>query len=368
MMSGDGMVIRVRAPFGQLSQQQAACVAKISDIFGNGLIDLSTRANLQIRGIAEKDHAKVIEELSTHGLVDQSIEVEARRNLLSQPFWRENDETHRIAKALSALLSAFDAPELPGKFGFAVDAGPVSFLRKVSADIRIERHRERFTVYPDGGTLAQLANDPQSAADAAMDLARWFVKTGGVIDGRGRMAQHIRNGIPLPPQFQTVVAGDPPPEPGPGKSSRGRFIALEFGQISAPVLREIASLGKIRLTPWKMLLILGLEEAPDLPGLIHDFRDPRLRIDVCTGAPGCLQGRSATRTLARDLAAQLPRNQRLHISGCAKGCAHPRQAPITLTASDNDRFNLIRDGRASDAPERINLSPDDIKKALQNAP
>jgi precorrin-3B synthase len=89
-----------------------------------------------------------------------------------------------------------------------------------------------------------------------------------------------------------------------------------------------------------------------------------LAIDVCTGAPGCPQALSPTRGLARTLAPHLPAGQRLHISGCAKGCAHPGPAAITLTATGPDRFDLIRDGRADATPEATSLAPDQIKKAL----
>ena len=113
-----------------------------------------------------------------------------------------------------------------------------------------------------------------------------------------------------------------------------------------------------------MLLLEDVAEAPALPGLIHDARDARLRIDVCTGAPGCPQGLSQTRALARALAPHLPQGRHLHISGCAKGCAHPGPAPLTLTATGPDRFDLVRDGRAGDAPEATGLAPDQIRKAL----
>jgi len=153
-----------------------------------------------------------------------------------------------------------------------------------------------------------------------------------------------------------------PPEPG--ATGIGQLVALEFGQISAETLAALAGIAPIRVTPWRMLLLEGGTKTPDLPGLIHDARDARLRIDTCTGAPGCPQALSATRDLARALAAHLRPGQHLHISGCAKGCAHPGPAPLTLTATGPDRFDLVREARAGDAPEATGLSPDQIEKAL----
>ena len=110
-----------------------------------------------------------------------------------------------------------------------------------------------------------------------------------------------------------------------------------------------------------MLLIEGANAAPDLPDLITRPDDPMLRVLACTGAPGCLQAHAATRDLARALAPHL--TQTLHVSGCAKGCAHPGAAPLTLTATPAG-FNLIRDGSASGAPAREGVSA----KALIQSP
>jgi len=49
----------------------------------------------------------------------------------------------------------------------------------------------------------------------------------------------------------------------------------------------------------------------------------------------------------------------LHVSGCAKGCAHPTAAPLTLTATPGG-FALIRNGTASGTPLREGLSATDL--------
>ena len=52
MASGDGLVVRIRPHGGRLSAAQAAGIAAAALAHGNGEIDLSARANLQLRGIA----------------------------------------------------------------------------------------------------------------------------------------------------------------------------------------------------------------------------------------------------------------------------------------------------------------------------
>ena len=126
----------------------------------------------------------------------------------------------------------------------------------------------------------------------------------------------------------------------------GYLVGLEFGQIAAAAL---AKLGPMRLTPWRMVLLEGVEDAPDLPGLITRADDPLLRVVACTGAPGCPQGLQATRGLARGLAGHIPKGRLLHLSGCAKGCAMPKTAAITLVGQSAG-FVLVPMGLAGDEP------------------
>ncbi|MCB2128271.1 MAG: precorrin-3B synthase, partial [Rhodobacteraceae bacterium] len=111
----------------------------------------------------------------------------------------------------------------------------------------------------------------------------------------------------------------------------------------------------LRITPWRMILIEGAAGAPSIPGLITDPADPMLRVTACTGAPGCPQALIATRSLARRLAPGL--GTHLHVSGCAKGCAHPGPAPLTLVGRADGTVDLIRNGTAADLPSRTGLAP-----------
>lgn len=99
-----------------------------------------------------------------------------------------------------------------------------------------------------------------------------------------------------------------------------------------------------------MLLLEGLNTMPDLPGLITTPADPLLRVTACNGAPGCAQALAPVRDLARQLAPSVPEGAMLHVSGCAKGCAHPSAADITLVARGRD-FALGYGCTAKDTPD-----------------
>jgi precorrin-3B synthase len=112
----------------------------------------------------------------------------------------------------------------------------------------------------------------------------------------------------------------------------------------------------IRLAPARSLILLCPDAAVTNEaresGLILDPADPRHAIAACPGAPACASGRIATRALARRLAERGGFPGSVHVSGCAKGCAHPSPARLVLVGTDAG-VALVRDGRAGDAPEQI---------------
>ena len=53
MLSGDGLVVRVRPFRAELSAAQALALCDLARTHGNGTLELTSRANLQIRGVPE---------------------------------------------------------------------------------------------------------------------------------------------------------------------------------------------------------------------------------------------------------------------------------------------------------------------------
>ena len=357
LQSGDGLLVRIRSPLGGLNPQQAKAIAEAAANHGNGIIDLSARANLQLRGVTEAGHLRLIDDLRTHGLIDPDIKTESLRNLVITPF--RDAETKALAATLTSALTKM--PKLPGKFGFALDTGPRPVLTQASADIRVERSADgRLILRPEGHPLGQPVAD---LAANAIAMAEWFVENGGVANGRGRMTALIAKGTI--PSGCTLAPAPHLSTPLPGLHPCGALVALAFGQMRAETLHALAALGhEIRPTPWRMLLLVGATTLPAIPDLITDPTDPILRVTACTGAPGCPQALGETRTLARQLAPLLPQGQTVHVSGCAKGCAHPALAELTLTATGTG-YSLIRNGTASDTPSLTGLTPQAIQDHLK---
>ncbi len=138
--------------------------------------------------------------------------------------------------------------------------------------------------------------------------------------------------------------------------SDGRFalgIALPFGHTDAATLIAFAKLAEalgipeIRLAPKRTILALcasqgsalGLQREATHLGFVTSPTDPRRSIAACPGAPACASGHIAAREIAARIAAEhgdlLDGSFALHVSGCAKGCAHPAEAALTLVGSEN---------------------------------
>src|SRR5262249_34177373 len=318
------------------------------------------RANLQIRGVCEDSHEPLIVGLAQLGLIDADARTETQRNILVTPFWAEGDYTQSLVGELERALAARRLG-LPQKFGFAVDCGSTRMLTSAPADMRIERYAVGQLVVAADGNPRGRAAARSEAIHVAISLAEWFVASGGARDGRGRMAAYIAAGAKLP----DALADGARPSPAaasqaPGLRTVGALIGLVFGQLQSATLEFLAGLAPgLRMTPWRMILVEGLRAMPEHDGLVMRGDDPLLRIVACTGAPACPEARAETRSFAASLASHLPADRRLHVSGCAKGCAHPRASALTLVGTD-EGFDLIHNGSARDVPTLRGLDPTTI--------
>ncbi len=353
MLSGDGLVVRVRPQAGRLTPDHAAGIAAAARAHGNGLIDLSARGNVQMRGVSEAAHPALIADLRALGLIDADAQGEARRNILVTPF--ADTSTDALAARLGAVLPQM--PPLPGKFGFVVDTGAAPVFGGIAGDIRLERAADGgLLIRCEGAALGAPVTEDE-AVETAVELARWFVAAGGVTEGRGRMAALIGRGLAPEGRLAGQIAPAHAAAPAaPGLGAEGAMVGFAFGQMTAATLAALAALGPLRITPWRMVLVERLRAMPDLPGLILTADDPIRRVEACSGAPACLQARAAVRDLAARLAPDVPQGKLLHVSACAKGCAHPGRADLTLVATA-EGFDLIRNGSAHDTPDRRALAP-----------
>jgi len=356
MATGDGLLVRVRPPLGQLSREQTLALCEAAETFGSGLIELTSRANLQLRGVTEESWPPLMAFLVEHQLVSDDPDTERQPQLMLAPAWQKGDDTHTIARLLQARSS--ELATMPGKVGIAIDAGNAPVLGDSAADFRIERSTEGgLMVRPDGYSLGTEVNNTEAAVEQLIRLTHWFVNTDGWESGRMR-----RHTAPLP---DWAPADTPPAPPGEklalGEHREGMVVGLPFGRVAAETLREAVfpasgsqtSISTVQVTPWRRLLLKDCDTLPAVDGLIRHNSDPRLAMDACPGAPYCEQASVATQPLAEKLSGWV--EGAVHISGCAKGCARRAPADVCLVGQAG-RFNLIVNGSADSTPVKTGLT------------
>ncbi|MDE3059995.1 MAG: hypothetical protein KGJ06_03175 [Pseudomonadota bacterium] len=71
MKTGDGWLVRLHTGGGDLMAAQARAIAVLSAEYGNGHLDLTSRGNLQIRGVALERYETLFKKLAVLGLAEE---------------------------------------------------------------------------------------------------------------------------------------------------------------------------------------------------------------------------------------------------------------------------------------------------------
>jgi precorrin-3B synthase len=393
MRTGDGWLVRVRAAGGRLDFDRAEAIADCAMRFGSGAIEISSRANLQLRGIGDDDLPRLQQRLAKAGLLDNDVDSESVRNIVASPLADFDPaavlDTAPVVAALEARLAQDAALHpLPAKFCFIVDGGGALPLGDVEADIRFEALAQgeapRFAVSLGEDRTAALCV-PAEAADAAAALARVFLEKRGDGEDASRRMRELVARLGVAAIFRAAGLDlASAPRPARRRAAPRDYLGIhQFGETycvgAAPALgrltgedlayvareaRRLSGAG-LRLTPWRALLLPGLDvsgaqamsAALALRGFVLDPADPRLSVVACSGAPKCANAARAVQIEALQLAPLLPGGGGivLHVSGCEKGCAHGRAAPLTLVARPGG-YDLVVGGKASDKPFRRGLT------------
>jgi precorrin-3B synthase len=405
METGDGLLVRLRLTGGILSIENAHAVAACANRYGNGLIDLSSRANFQLRGVSMETFPGLIAELENLNLLDVSAEAESVRNVVASPLAGIDPtaalDVRPIVQALETKLT--NSPtlhRLPGKFGFLIDDGGYIALSRLHADVRFEAiataHGPRFIIRLGGANDLSIGEcEPDDVPYSAERIAELFLKlSGNAPDAPRRMRELVeRTGL-----VSLAEAAGFPASPFAARPSRDfemvrvvgchsvgsmRYVgvAIPFGRLSGDALVDLASLAstsgvtELRLTPWRTIIapVASSRSAESMAAklrgsrFILDADDPRLHVAGCPGAPAC---RNATTPVQRDaerliaLFSELaPDTIALHVSGCRKGCAHASPAPFTLVGNAG-LYDLVENGTAGDRPVAQGLAIAEVQSEL----
>ncbi len=353
MQTGDGLLARLR-PAGTISLDAMEGLAAAALQHGNRIIEITSRGSIQVRGLTHDSAPAFAAAVAGLGVpAHEGVPVIADPLAGLDPY--EVIDAGALATELGAALAEQGfAQQLAPKFSIAVDGGGGLHLDALAADIRL-----RAVATPDGPRLhVSAGGDAASAAPVATIAPADAIDT--VIRLLREIAAHgpdarARDVIQAGPSAAPAPARDPAEPIGPHRLRRHKMavgLGLPFGHTDTTVLksllraaREVEASG-LRTAPGRALLVVGLTR-PDAQALTAAARrldlvtepgDPRRRIIACAGAPICASGQIEARALAREVdrgAVRLTRrHETIHVSGCAKSCAHQGVATFTVIGRD----------------------------------
>ncbi|WKD61167.1 ferredoxin-nitrite reductase [Corynebacterium ciconiae DSM 44920] len=343
--AADGFIGRIRIAGGRASSAHLAALAQLAEEHGDGDIHVTTRGNVQIRGISEREaFSSAVCEL---GLVPSSAHDKIR-NIIASPLAPALDQL--VARLDEGLLASTEVTGLSGRTLFGLDAGDGAITAN-HPDFGIQIHSETEAIVVLGGVPTVLSAlidaTPQILVAAAEQWQRirgdhWRVQENPEL--RDELLRHLET-LPEVSRTSTTLEvaqrakADEAPigwlERSDGLVDLG--ASLPFGVLSARVARMLAATDKpVRITPWAGVVVCELHEdeaeavakvlAPQ--GLVFDRRSPWLRVTACTGLPGCTKSRSDVRgdalSAIRTHALPDPTTaDAVHFSGCERRCGHP---------------------------------------------
>lgn len=363
MATGDGLLVRLNPRNGALRPDQLAGVAQAALRYGNGLLEITSRGSMQIRGLHAETVMPFTNAVAELGIrSDEGIEI--RTGALSGCDALEAADPLPVAAAVRTGLSDRGlSGRLAPKVSVVVDGGGALGLGGLPADMRLEalggvgQALWRLHAAAGNGHEVVLLDrvEAQRAVEGCLDCLATLADAGQAARARDLQWQALHSTAEgLLSEVSPPVTSDPVLPIGEfalrgGALARG--FALPFGQISATDLAAFAhdldQEKELRLAPARGLLVLGLTpveserlvETARRHGLVTKADDPRLRIVACAGAPACNSAHLPTKEIAAAIVSQqpalLPEGAMLHLSGCSKKCARPVGPALELVGSQS---------------------------------
>jgi precorrin-3B synthase len=346
----DGWLARVRVPGGRLRAGQVDALARAAAL-GNGLVDLTSRGNLQVRGLAAGAGLELAALLRAAGLLPSDAHDKARNVLASPLAGRHPDaltSTDATVEALDRLLCAEPAlADLPGRFLFAVDDGSGLALEPVADVALVARTKDTFSLLLAGREVAAGVASATLAVRAALAFLEERSDTGErswrlteLAGGPAAVADRLglRLGEPVARGAARLVPGFI--EQRDGRSALTALVPL--GRLDASALAALAGLGgELRVSSERTITLVDLDP-PALGraratlgefGLVLEDGSGWVGLTACAGLGRCAKARLDVRAAAQARAGARGRGARPeHWAACERGCGRRAGQPVAVTA------------------------------------
>jgi precorrin-3B synthase len=382
MATGDGLLVRL-LPIGTIALNAFAGLCAAARQHGNGIVEVTSRGSIQIRGLSAASAPRLAVAIAALGIV-AGDGIPILTNPLAGLDAEDIIDAGAVATELRLALARRSlAARLSAKVSVAIDGGGALSLDGIAADVRLRAQ----AVDGVAALCVSVGGDGRNATHLGCVAGRDGVEVTTllfeVLAQRGRV-DRLRDIVAAEgiAAFRSAVA-DLIIHDGPARSESrfsdaiglhplrngafARGVGLAFGHADATSLQRLTEAAKaaeasgMRAAPGRALMILGLTQhtassfaaAAQALGFIVRADDPRRHVVACAGAPICASADIAARAIAPQITAAAARHLdgafKIHISGCAKGCAHPAPAALTIVGTPAGCV-LVSNGSTRDAP------------------
>ena len=383
-------MVRLRLPNGVIQADQLEVLADAVDRCGTeGSADITTRQNLQLRGLLLEDMAPLMAALEAVGLTSRQSGHDNPRNITGNPLAGIDPEelldTRPLVMAIQERLLAADAPSnLPRKFNVAVGGAPDSFLlHNDLAFLPADRDGELGFTVMVGGFFSAQRNElavplglwlrPGQLPTFTLALLRHFEQHGNRVARNKSRLMYLIDALGLEAYRQAVLEGfmalggeafphdglhhvHRAPRSGLGVQAQKQpglhwlGLSVPVGRLDAAGMAELAQLarrygsGELRFTEAQNVLIPDVAsahlEALLAEPLLQRFSPAPGALEgeavSCTGNRYCSFALIPTKTTAQAVVAaleqrlELPHAVRTHWTGCPNACGQPYMGEIGL--------------------------------------
>jgi len=385
-------MMRLRIPNGILTSKQLRIIASIVARYGEGgSCDITTRQNLQLRGILINDLPEILRRIKEAGLETIQSGFDNPRNVTGNALAGVDPHEILDTRPYTLKLEKFltnegkgnsDFSNLPRKWNTAVAGSADNFLLHNDIIFHPIRKGEElgFGVWV-GGILSSQLNDYAVPLDVWIKKDQISNLTGVIISiwrdngerqkrQRGRFRYYLNEiGIPAFRELVQKRFGPLTHDPGSSFSEKPRSIFgvnpqkqenlyyagihIPVGRLNSEDLQDIATVsitygsGEIRLTEDQNIIIINIP-ANKLNDFKNDILFNRFSINpnpisagtiACTGKTYCSFAQVSTKENASKIVKELeseielPEEVKIHWTGCPNSCAQAYMGAIGLTGT-----------------------------------
>ncbi len=387
-------MMRLRVPNGILSSEQMRVLGEIVQRYGDdGNADITTRQNLQLRGIRIEDIPDIFQRLKSVGMTSVQSGMDNVRNITGSPMaGLDADElidTRELVQKVQDMITNYGQgnyqfSNLPRKFNIAIEGGRDNSVHAEINDIAfVPAYKEGelgFNVVVGGFFSAkrceaaipmnvwvrpnqkvvdlcrgilEVYRDNGLRANRQKSRLMWLIDEWGIDEFRTRVANHLGYALATAAE-KDAIDWEKRDHLGvfPQKQEGLSYIGLcvPVGRLFADDMFDLARIaevygsGELRLTVEQNVIIPNIADEnmatlltePLLAKFTPNPTPLQRALVSCTGAQFCNFALIETKNKAVDLIRQLdaelniPRGVRMHWTGCPNSCGQPQVADIGL--------------------------------------